>query len=401
MGESITCHPDFLLYQIGETQGQYGVGFIIKQHLKQYVEEFIGISERIAIMNLKLPGYKKPWSIVQIYSPTEQSNLETINNFYHNLNEAIQEHTHKNLIVMGDFNGQIGARRPGENQLEQITTALRAELKDFKENTKELKTQDKYNYIENIIKTQTKLTADTKIDSKGILSTATIKLLEERNHLINERSTQNRRQKLAKISKDINESIRKDRKQRRMQTIENYILKTGGTKKALKELTGTKNWIVKMKDDRGKFDHHRIDILKTATSYYKKLYQNNTTQAEINLVDTSNTPSILQAEVSKAIDTQKSEKAPGPDGISNEILRYSKEILLPVLTDMFNDILNTETIPQQWTKSHIILLYKKAKLVCANTTHFMSTPLPDLHTKFKLTANFFPLATLDPWENNI
>lgn len=86
-----------------------------------------------------------------------------------------------------------------------------------------------------------------------------------------------------------------------MQTIENYILKTGGTKKALKELTGTKNWIVKMKDDRGKFDHHRIDILKPATSYYKKLYQNNTTQAEINLVETSNTPSILQAEVSKAI----------------------------------------------------------------------------------------------------
>lgn len=81
MGESITCHPDYLLYQIGETQGQYGVGFIIKQHLKQYVEEFIGISERIAIMNLNLPGYKKPWSIVQIYSPTEQSNLETINNF--------------------------------------------------------------------------------------------------------------------------------------------------------------------------------------------------------------------------------------------------------------------------------------------------------------------------------
>ncbi|GBP84805.1 Retrovirus-related Pol polyprotein from type-1 retrotransposable element R2 [Eumeta japonica] len=26
---------------------------------------------------------------------------------------------------------------------------------------------------------------------------------------------------------------------------------------------------------------------------------------------------------------------------------------------MFNDITNTETIPQQWTKSHIILLYKK------------------------------------------
>lgn len=289
MGESITCYPDYLLYQIGESQGQYGVGFIIKKHLKQYVQEFIGISERIAIMNLKLPGYKKPWSIVQIYSPTEQSNLETINNFYNKLNEAIQEYTHKNLIVMGDFNGQIGSRRPGENaiqgqfsysnktrsrngekitnfalenkltilntmfkknrksiwtwispdgktkneidfiitnrnnyftnftvikrfnfntnhrllrtelkinqpkktrprqdpgntkldeqQLEQITTALRAEFRDFKENTKELGTQDKYNYMENIIKTQTKLITGTKTDAKGIISIDTIKLL--------------------------------------------------------------------------------------------------------------------------------------------------------------------------------------------------------------------------------
>ncbi|GBP91607.1 hypothetical protein EVAR_99906_1 [Eumeta japonica] len=266
MGESITCYLDFLLYQIGETQGQYGVGFIIKQHLKQYVEEFIGISERIAILNMKLPGYKKLWSIVQIYSPTEQSNSVTINNFYQNLNEAIQKHTHENLIVMGDFNtnrsktlrrkcntrnsyftnftvikrfnfntnhrlirtelqmNEPKKTRPrqdlrniklNEQQLEQITTALRTELRDFKENTKELETQDKYNYMENAIKTQIKLIADTKIDAKGILSTATVNLLEERNHLINERNIQNRRQKLAEISKDVKESMRKDRKQRR------------------------------------------------------------------------------------------------------------------------------------------------------------------------------------------
>lgn len=135
--------------------------------------------------------------------------------------------------------------------------------------------------------------------------------------------------------------------------------KTGGTKKALKELSGMKNWIVKMKDARENLNHNRTNILKTATSYYKNLYRNNTAQSEINLEDTSNTPSILQAEVSKAIDTQKREKAPGPDGISNEILTYSEEILLPVLTDMFNDITNTEIIPQQCTESHIILLYKK------------------------------------------
>ncbi|GBP78595.1 hypothetical protein EVAR_57163_1 [Eumeta japonica] len=112
MGERITSHPDYILYHIGETQGHHEVGFIIKQHIAKNGEEFIGISGRIAVMNIKLPGYKSPWSIAQVYSPTEQSNLETINAFYHDLNETIPDYTHKNLIVMGDFNGQIGLRRP-------------------------------------------------------------------------------------------------------------------------------------------------------------------------------------------------------------------------------------------------------------------------------------------------
>lgn len=71
--------------------------------------------------------------------------------------------------------------------------------------------------------------------------------------------------------------------------------------------------------------------------YYKKLYQINTKQAEINLVENSNISSIFRKEVSKAIDTQKNKKAPEPDGISNEVLRYNKKILSPVLTDMFNE----------------------------------------------------------------
>lgn len=64
------------------------------------------------MMNLKLPGYKDSWSILQIYSLTEQSDLETIEKLYLDLNKTIQEHAHKNLIVMGDFNGQIGTKHP-------------------------------------------------------------------------------------------------------------------------------------------------------------------------------------------------------------------------------------------------------------------------------------------------
>ncbi|CAH2092407.1 unnamed protein product [Euphydryas editha] len=98
-----------------------------------------------------------------------------------------------------------------------------------------------------------------------------------------------------------------------MKSIEHYINKTGGIKKAYKDLTNSIDWVVKMKNNSGKCKHHRTDILEIATAYYKKLYECNTSQDEVDLGETSNIPTILQAEVEKATDTQKSDKAPGPD----------------------------------------------------------------------------------------
>lgn len=75
--------------------------------------------------------------------------------------------------------------------------------------------------------------------------------------------------------------------------------------------------------------------------------------------ETQDFPVILKTEVEKAIETQRRDKAPGPDGINNEVLKQCKEFLSPILTEMFNDILKTEIIPEQWTESNITLLFKK------------------------------------------
>ncbi|KAG6464707.1 hypothetical protein O3G_MSEX014681 [Manduca sexta] len=249
----------------------------------------------------------------------------------------------------------------GKYQLEQITVSLRDQLTNFKSITQELGIQEKYDWLENIIKskTQMQLTTNTKFQPKKWLRTNTTMLLEARNHLINARDTQDRRKHLTKISKEIKDSIKKDRKQNRMEIIEKYISRTGGVKKAYKELRKSTNWIVKMKSHNGKWNHCRTDILESAVSYYKELYKNDIKEKEIVLVELSDIPTILHSEVEKAIDTQNIDKTPGPDGISNEILKHSKEVLVPVLTEMFNDIVDTEIIPQQWTESNIILLYKK------------------------------------------
>lgn len=106
----------------------------------------------------------------------------------------------------------------------------------------------------------------------------------------------------------------------------------------------------------------RPEIIKVATEYYRELYQSkNPTIAteEQYTLNSEPIPKILEKETVKAINTQKADKAPGSDQITNELLKSTLSVIAPILTDLFNEIIETESIPQDWTKSTIILLHKK------------------------------------------
>ncbi|GBP23278.1 Putative uncharacterized transposon-derived protein F52C9.6 [Eumeta japonica] len=81
-----------------------------------------------------------------------------------------------------------------------------------------------------------------------------------------------------------------------------------------------------MKSDSGKWKRNRIDILETATSYYKKLYGNSIAEEEIDLVEISNSARILQAEVEKAIDNQRLDKISYPHEKKSSPLKVKKGV---------------------------------------------------------------------------
>nr|XP_037875874.1 uncharacterized protein LOC119630450 [Bombyx mori] len=112
-GEGIEDYGNFILHYKGETPGLYGVGFLVKKGLAEKIGEIKGVSERIAVLNIELPVKNaEKWSIIQAYSPTESNkkdDIRKIEKFYEDLHLTI-ENSHKNIIVMGDFNGQIGKR---------------------------------------------------------------------------------------------------------------------------------------------------------------------------------------------------------------------------------------------------------------------------------------------------
>lgn len=109
---NILCHTD----SVGS---QRGVGFLINKNWKDSIKECITISERLAILKINMKD-GIILTIAQIYAPTSASSEEESEEFYQLLSETLKQNEVKRkdtLLVMGDFNGRIGKRKPGEEEI--------------------------------------------------------------------------------------------------------------------------------------------------------------------------------------------------------------------------------------------------------------------------------------------
>ncbi|PZC85214.1 hypothetical protein B5X24_HaOG202399 [Helicoverpa armigera] len=462
LGQSIEDHGKYILHYIGDTPGMYGVGFMIKKNFSKNIMELRGITERIAMLNIKLN--EEEWSIIQVYSPTE-SDKEEAEIFYEQLQNTI-ETAHKNVIVMGDLNGQIGTQKIGEeqaigqhgfgtrskngtklvnfclqnrlsilnsfykkkitnkwtwispnglyrNEIDFIMSNNRKHFKDLSviknlnfntdhrmvratmagilpkkprrfhdkyavaqytgetevllnnlktalDSKTSLQLEGKYNNLLHQLKTVTK---KTSTHMKKEISPKIKELIKNRKELLQGNTTQDSRRRISEISKQISSQLRRERKTKRSNTLKNYIEKTGGVKKALKELNYKKDWIPNMRNREGKNTGNRLEILKLATNFYRTLYQSLEIEHVVKHYDTPTNeqeiPEIIKEEVIRAVRTQKNDKAPGSDLVTNELLKITLPVIASKLTQIFNEIIETEKTPKDWTKSTIILLHKK------------------------------------------
>ena len=70
---------------------------------------------------------------------------------------------------------------------------------------------------------------------------------------------------------------------------------------------------------------------------------------------------ITMTELRKAIAQLKKKKSPGPDGITNEMLKYLGNTALQKLLDIFNHSWKSGEVPQCWREATMIPVLKKGK----------------------------------------
>ena len=71
---------------------------------------------------------------------------------------------------------------------------------------------------------------------------------------------------------------------------------------------------------------------------------------------------ITEDEILAAIKTLKQNKAGGVDGILNEFIIHCKDVLMPCLIVLFNNVFNSGFFPHIWSRGCIVPLFKKGNV---------------------------------------
>ena len=133
--------------------------------------------------------------------------------------------------------------------------------------------------------------------------------------------------------------------------------------------------ICPIKDAQGTLLKDNTKILKRWAEYYCDLLNSSRPSDQSVIEQLPQLPTVHQMdapptmeELKKAIDSLKSGKAPGPDGIPGEIYRCLNEDHLQHLMKIFHDCWLTGTVPKQWLHAVVATLYKNKgeKSECGN-----------------------------------
>lgn len=122
-----------------------------------------------------------------------------------------------------------------------------------------------------------------------------------------------------------------------------------------------------LKDKKNPDESSKISEEDWITHFKSLLYTKNPNQCNQSIPDNNNDNlntftldcEITEKEIQNHISKLKSHKAPGIDGIVNEMIKVGRFYLVPIFKKVFNDILNSGHFPSIWNIGLIKPIYKK------------------------------------------
>ncbi|KAH7709040.1 reverse transcriptase [Aphelenchoides avenae] len=117
-----------------------------------------------------------------------------------------------------------------------------------------------------------------------------------------------------------------------------------------------------LRDTSGQLQTERRRVEDICRDYYASLFESKVHVPKAEPVpegDEEPLPRVTTAEVEAALKRLKNGKAPGPDGITAEMLKAAGTTLWDQIAKFFTQCLKAKQIPLKWKESRTVLLFKK------------------------------------------
>lgn len=201
-------------------------------------------------------------------------------------------------------------------------------------------------------------TASCKKQKENRLSAETYELIVKRACM--DRSNNKNIIEFVELSKLIRKKMREDFDNFKMKKLLEAAEKRKSLKKCRRELQQQTATMSALKDENGERLTKRIDMERRVKEYYSNLFAS---KKEVTLQEICNDEEdiqkILISEVRAAVASLKLDKAPGPDDITNEVLKAGNYTLWRTLAKIFDECITQEDVPTQWKTSTTVIIPKK------------------------------------------
>ncbi|KAJ0179579.1 hypothetical protein K1T71_005291 [Dendrolimus kikuchii] len=361
--DTITLESGHLLYfREGDKASQGGVGFLVNKSLVNNVVEVSSVSNRVAYLVLKLTN-RYSLKVIQVYAPTSAHPDEEVEAMYEDITKAIHGTTsaHYN-VVMGDFNAKVGVQECDEPKIGPYGLGRRNHRGQMLVNFLEMQGLFLMNsfYKKKLQRRWTWQSPDTVTKNEIDF------IMADKKHIFRDVSVVNRFN-TGSDHRLVRGTLNIDFKAERLRLIKSNLRPTPpqiilGSEQFQLELQNRFESL----ETTGDVDEITDNVVKTMRELGRRHFppmrrskRSELSTETLDLMRMRHIPEVDIGEIRTALGQLKNGRAPGDDGITTELLKAGGIPILKALAELFNSVILRGTVPRAWTKSAVVLFFKK------------------------------------------
>ncbi|KAK3568596.1 hypothetical protein QTP86_010286 [Hemibagrus guttatus] len=379
----------FKLFYYGVDSKRNGVGVVLKEEIVRNVLEVKRVSDRVMSLKLEIEGVML--NVVSGYAPQVGCELEEKERFWSELDEVMESiPTGERVVIGADFNGHVGEGNTGDEEV----------MGKFGVKERNLERQMVVDFAKRmdmaVVNTYFQKREEHRVTSKSggeviretgrkVLGVSSGRRKEDKETWWWNEEVQDsvQRKRLAKKKWDMDRTEENRQEYKELQRrVKREVSKV--KQKAYDELytrldtrEGEKDLyrLARQRDRDGK-DVQQVRVIKdrdgrvltseeSVQRRWKEYFEepmNEENEREkrvegVNSVE-QKVDNIRKDEVRKALKRMKSGKAVGPDDIPVEVWKCLGEAAVEFLTSLFNRVLESEKMPEDWRRNMLVLIFK-------------------------------------------